>query len=115
MIYWGRGDYTNAALSAAAMVPLAGMAATGGKLAKRFVTGFQKHHLIPRAVYRDFEKVLSSINFSLDAGANLKKLPAPFHGNHLAYSDRVRDGDEINELIKEDGNLNLPSIENLQN
>ncbi len=32
LIYLGRGDYLNASLSAAAMVPIAGWAATGGKL-----------------------------------------------------------------------------------
>ena len=31
-IYAARGDYTNAALSAAAMIPIAGWAATGAKL-----------------------------------------------------------------------------------
>jgi RHS repeat-associated protein len=31
LIYLGRGDYTNAGLSAAAMIPFAGWAATGGK------------------------------------------------------------------------------------
>lgn len=34
-IYTGRGDYTNAALSAAAMIPFAGWAATGGKLGNK--------------------------------------------------------------------------------
>jgi len=37
-IYTVRGDYTNAALSAAAMVPVVGMAATGGKTIKKGVS-----------------------------------------------------------------------------
>ena len=37
LIYTGRGDYVNARLSAAAMVPLAGMAATVGKLGKKAI------------------------------------------------------------------------------
>ena len=37
LIYLARGDKTNAALSAAAIIPFAGWAATGGKLAKKSV------------------------------------------------------------------------------
>lgn len=35
LIYTGRGDYVNAGLSTAAMIPLAGWAATGGKLGNK--------------------------------------------------------------------------------
>ena len=35
LLYLAEGDYTNAALSAAAMIPFAGMAATGAKFARR--------------------------------------------------------------------------------
>ena len=35
LLYLAEGDYTNAALSAAAMIPFAGMAATGAKMARR--------------------------------------------------------------------------------
>jgi hypothetical protein len=35
LIYTGRGDYVNAGLSAAAMIPFAGWAATGTKLGKK--------------------------------------------------------------------------------
>jgi hypothetical protein len=37
LIYLGRGDYVNASLSAAAMIPIAGWAATGGKFANKAV------------------------------------------------------------------------------
>jgi hypothetical protein len=37
LIYLGRGDNVNAALSVAAMVPVAGWVATGGKLAKKAI------------------------------------------------------------------------------
>ncbi|MGB0930942.1 MAG: PAAR domain-containing protein, partial [Chitinophagales bacterium] len=40
-IYLARGDYANAALSAAAMVPFAGWAATGGKLAMKGAKGLK--------------------------------------------------------------------------
>ncbi|MBL7920510.1 MAG: VCBS repeat-containing protein [Bacteroidia bacterium] len=36
-IYAARGDYANAALSAAAMIPIAGWAATGAKLSSKFI------------------------------------------------------------------------------
>lgn len=37
LIYTGRGDYVNAGLSAAAMIPFAGWAATDGKFANKAV------------------------------------------------------------------------------
>ncbi len=42
---------------------------------------------------------------------NLKKLPTPFHSNHPAYNNYIMN--EIN-LLKQSGNLNLNSMQNLQ-
>lgn len=39
LIYLGRGDYSNAALSAAAMIPIVGSVATGGKIIKKVTKG----------------------------------------------------------------------------
>lgn len=93
------------------MVPIAGWVAGGGKLTRRLVSGFQKHHVIPKAVYREFGDALKGMGFARDAGMNLKKLPTPFHGNHPAYSERVRR--EIRQL-QDAGQLNLQNMQNLQ-
>jgi hypothetical protein len=42
---------------------------------------------------------------------NLKKLPTPFHGNHPAYNNFIMN--EMN-MLKQSGNLNLNSMQNLQ-
>ena len=42
---------------------------------------------------------------------NLKKLPTRFHGNHPAYNNYIMN--EMN-LLKQSGNLNLKSMQNLQ-
>lgn len=55
VIYTFRGDYTNAALSAAAMIPIAGWAATGGKVGGKAV------------------KILKSLNASADIIKSSKK------------------------------------------
>src|SRR5690606_20040829 len=102
---------SNAALSAAAMIPFAGWAATGTKITRRVVSGFQKHHVIPKAVYKEFGGALKGMGFARDAGVNLKKLPTPFHGNHPAYSERVRQG--IQGLIDK-GNFDLNGMQKLQ-
>ncbi len=54
-----------------------------GKLVK-----IQKHHIIPKAVYRDAGDAIKKA-MHLDAGNNLKKLPTPFHGNHPQYNKYV--------------------------
>lgn len=76
----GRGNYSQAGLSLAATIPIAGLAATAVK--------FQKHHIIPKAIYRDAGKALQEV-IDLDGAFNLKKLPTPFHGNHPQYSEYV--------------------------
>ncbi|SDD44111.1 DUF6443 domain-containing protein [Niabella drilacis] len=110
-IYTLRGDYVNAGLSLAAAVPLIGTVSTGGKMFRRAKAVFQKHHVIPNKIYREYEQVLSSAGWVQDAGINLKKLPTPFHGNHPAYSRRVKQG--VEQLIQ-NNNLNKQSLMQLQ-
>lgn len=43
LIYMGRGDYANAALSAAAMIPIVGSVATGGKIIKKWLRAVLKY------------------------------------------------------------------------
>lgn len=104
LIYLGRGDYINAGLSAAAMVPFAGMAATGGKIARKLI---QKHHIIPQAVYKKAGESVKNA-MKLHGGNNLKKLPVPFHGSHFQYNKYVTQ--RLNELQ----DVNSASIQALQ-
>ncbi len=97
-----RGNYGTAALSLAAMVPVAGWAATGLK---------QSHHIIPRAVFRDMAGELGDV-MKLNGANNLMDLPVPFHlGGHKSYNDFVKSA--IQEL-KNQGPLSPGSIEALQ-
>lgn len=100
-IYLGRGRYRAAALSTAAMVPFVGSAMPALK---------QSHHIIPKAVYKEFKSDLSGV-MKLNGTENLMELPVPFHGNHPKYSDYVRDA--LNEL-KRDSGITPGSIEALQ-
>ncbi|MCD2425923.1 DUF6443 domain-containing protein [Niabella pedocola] len=110
-IYGLRGDYVNAGLSLAASIPLLGTVSTGGKMFRRAKAVFQKHHVIPNKTYKEYKELLDGVGWAQDAGRNLKKLPIPFHGNHPAYSRRVKRS--IEQLI-ENGNLNKKSLMELQ-
>lgn len=59
---------------------------------KNSIYTFQKHHVIPNKVYKEFAEEFRDIGFKQDVGMNLKRLPTPFHGNHPAYNRRVRQG-----------------------
>ncbi|MET3019395.1 AHH domain-containing protein [Flavobacterium hydatis] len=96
-----RGNYSGAALSLAAMVPVLGIASTTIK---------QSHHLVPKAVFKEFKKDLSKI-MKRDGIKNLMSLPVPFHGNHPQYNIYV--GKAIGDL-KSRGALSSGSIESLQ-
>lgn len=74
-------------------------------------TVFQKHHIIPNQVYKAFKTDLKAIGWKQNDMFNLKKLPVPFHGNHPAYNFYIMN--EMN-LLKQSGNLNLNSMQNLQ-
>jgi len=99
VISTARGNYGSAALSLAAVVPVAGWAATAVKI--------QKHHIIPKAVYRDAAKAIQNA-IELNGGFNLKKIPFPFHGNHPQYNIFVTN--QLNNLK----DISPGSIQNLQ-
>ena len=83
------GDYCGCAISACGLIPYIGdapkLALKGKKDYRILITAIQKHHVIPKAVYRKYSKELSKIILR-DSGKNLKKLPNRFHGNHPSYS-----------------------------
>ena len=99
------GKWGGAAISAIGILPYVGDVAKLGKVGtdvkiigkaievlkaeknayRSLITGLQKHHLIPKAVYNKRLADLSSL-LARDSGKNLKKLPNRFHGNHPAYS-----------------------------
>ena len=83
------GDYWGCAISACGLIPYIGdapkLALKGKKDYRILITAIQKHHVIPKAVYRKYSKELSKIILR-DSGKNLKKLPNRFHGNHPSYS-----------------------------
>lgn len=97
-----RGNYGNAGLSAVAMIPVVGYLATAIKI--------QKHHIIPKAVYKKAGALVQEA-MELDGGFNLKKLPFPFHGNHPQYSNYVTE--QLNEMVR-NGNVSPGSIKTLQ-
>lgn len=103
LIYLVKGDYLNASLSAAAMIPLVGTGATTLKFANKI----QKHHIIPNAVYKTYKKELKKMGYIQNNAKNLKKLSTPFHGNHPAYNktvdkllgDILNSGGDINDVM----------------
>ncbi|WKK59672.1 RHS repeat-associated core domain-containing protein [Sphingobacterium sp. BN32] len=88
------------------------IAETGVEVAaKTSTTVFQKHHIIPNQVYKTFQTDLKAIGWKQNDMFNLKKLPTPFHGNHPSYNNFIMN--EMN-MLKQSGNLNLNSMQNLQ-
>jgi len=69
----------------------------------------QKHHIIPKAIYKKYKNVLKPL-LARDGAFNLRNLPTPFHGNHPQYNRYV--GNQIEALIQ-GGNLNSNSIKQL--
>lgn len=110
-ISFGQGDWKGGLIGLGAMIPIGGKAFEGMKIARRFTTGFQKHHLIPNAVYKKFGSELDNMGWIQGHGLNLKKLPTPFHANHRAYNRYVEG--RIEGLVR-DGNFNLQSMIGLQ-
>jgi hypothetical protein len=101
-----RGEYLGATLALAGAVPVVGYLAKFAK-SSRFL--LQAHHVIPRAVIRNFN--LNSVTgFAADGLKNIKRLPFPFHASHYQYNLYV-----TRELEKLGGNINLPALTKLQN
>ena len=93
---------------AAEPAPLIGDLMTGGPGKKKAASwlsqfllkkAFHKHHIIPKAIWKKYSRVLKP--FLKNGPYNLKKLPAPFHGNHPAYNEYV--GKQLEALIQQNG------------
>jgi A nuclease family of the HNH/ENDO VII superfamily with conserved AHH len=111
-IYALQGDFKNAALSAASMIPFEKYAAVAVKYGGTFIGGIfkQSHHLIPNQIFRENKTILKSIGWIQSHNKNLMDLPVPFHGNHPSYNNFVRT--ELSQIIS---NKNLNDIIKLQN
>ena len=101
------GDYQNAFNSLLGVVPIVGDLPKAGKVINLgdVARKTHKHHLIPKAVYRDnpeLQKVMDR-----DKG-NLVELPEGFHWNHPSYSDWIRD------QIRDMRDISVESIEELK-
>jgi hypothetical protein len=104
-----------AELSAKQMVKVGAEAFTKGfiKLTeetayKDLIKGFHKHHLIPKAVYKLFEKDFLGI-MGRDVAKNLKKLPSKFHGSHYWYNQYIKK--ELTKLAET--GINKESVDGL--
>ena len=107
--FWSHGA-TQLAIEVATAplpVPKVGLA----KLGRLAVKGFQKHHVIPNAVYKQFAQQLDNMKWYQNHGMNLKKLPTPFHGNHPAYNKYV--SKQIDDLISQ-GKFDMKNMQQLQ-
>ncbi len=87
ILYAKNRDWGNASLSVVAIIPGVGDAVK----VKRINNAIEqlkvhKHHIIPKAVYRDYKEIQSLMHKDID---NLIEIPAGFHGNHPAYSDWI--------------------------
>gem|GEM_PF-5494688 len=99
------GDYWGAGFAVLGAIPVVGVATKWGKLL------IQAHHVIPRAVIRNFG--LKAIEgFSSNGLRNIKKIPFPFHAWHPQYNRYTTR--KLNEL-REAGTLTLGEIHKLQN
>lgn len=97
------GDWTGVMLSTAALMPVGGQIATAIKI--------QRHHVIPKAVYKEFKSDLKGI-LKRDGVQNLLDLPVPYHlGGHKSYNNFVTNA--LNQ-IKREGGISPGSIDALQ-
>jgi RHS repeat-associated protein len=91
-IYAARGDYTSAALSAAAMVPFAGAAATGAKLVNKAVGAIRKTEKLAEAGASVMKAVGKVCSFSSDTEITTLEGLQPI--NQLQVGDLVLAYDE---------------------
>ena len=92
-IYLSNGEYGNALISVVGVVPYLGDTAKTLRLGKNIeaLSGaikLHRHHIIPKAVFNNLEGLPASLK--RDSRANLKLVPAGFHGNHPSYSRWVK-------------------------
>lgn len=89
------GRYWDALQSSVSVLPLGDIAKAGrvgkdiGIISEAIGVAVHKHHVIPRAVYRDNAYVLKGV-LKKDSAENLLQLPAGFHGNHPAYNKWIQ-------------------------
>jgi len=103
------GNYSDCFWSAIAIIPYAGDLSKlrkSDKLLEVYNIIVHSHHIIPKAVYKHFEDIISPI-MKKNAKDNLINIPAGFHGNHPAYSDWIKD--KINEEIASNNGKLTPS------
>ena len=74
------------------------------------ITQLNRHHLIPKAVYKDYFSKLSSF-IVRDSGKNIKRLPNKFHQNHPAYSKWIET--KLENIIRRDGGITQEKVDNL--
>ena len=77
---------------------------------RKVITQLHRHHLIPKAVYKDYFSKLSSF-IVRDSGKNIKRLPNKFHQNHPAYNDWIEY--KLNAIIKGKGGVTQEKIDDL--
>ena len=72
----------------------------------------QRHHIIPRAVFKNskYKGILSAF-MKLNEGSNLKKIPTPFHDNHPQYNRYV--STRLDGLISSPGGLTKSKLDAL--
>jgi RHS repeat-associated protein len=78
--------------------------------------GLDLHHIIPNQIYREFnlkqvQGYVQNVSKKALDKSNLIKLDQPFHGNHPAYSDYVR---ERIQTLSDAGKLNNKELKKLQ-
>lgn len=101
MIYAARGDYVNASLSTAAMVPIVGWAATAGKLGSKALK-YQKRVKEAKDLYHRFPSsfdlhIIQNGAWSqrIKDGADWFELPGSINGVDGVYQIGINKSNEI--------------------
>ncbi len=88
------------------------VAKSGGRLLFGLGSKFQRHHIIPKQIWKRYKKTFKKLGALRDGGFNIKKLPTPFHGNHPQYNQFV--GRKIQELAQSPGGITAQGLKDLQ-
>ena len=101
LIYVGRGDYVNASLSAAAMIPFVGWAATGGKMinkglkySKRVDAATDLYHTFPSSFDNHIIKN-GAHSRRIKDGADWFEMPGNINGTYGIYQIGVNQSGNI--------------------
>ncbi|MBQ0044557.1 MAG: hypothetical protein KBT05_05990, partial [Bacteroidales bacterium] len=112
------GDTWGALLSSVALLPFGDIVKIGkvgkdvGIITDAIGVASHKHHIIPKAVYRDNYDILSGL-LKRDGAENILSVPSGFHGNHPAYNKWIQN--EISNILKTKPSLNENDVEMLIN